>query len=312
MKTAVVTGANGFIGKAVTSELLKDGYFVYAIVTKAEDMADLACDRLKTIVCFFDDYPKLSSMIELVPDVFFHFAWQGVFGKAFLDYKTQMNNAVAAGAAVESAVRMKAKKFVLASTVNVFELKKFISSSVPMEFKFRPATIYASAKLSAEMICRTISSNSDISFNCAYIAMAYGPGNTSLMVPNVVIGKLLKGISPDLVDGKGNYDLIYIDDIAKGFVTIGEKGVPSKSYYLGHENQKTFREIFEEVGNIVSPEVKLNFGKYPDDNSIDYSSIDLTELTHDTGFSPSTDFRSSILKTADWIRNNPFLWSAIK
>jgi len=301
MKIDVVTGANGFIGFAVTKELIEKGDFVYAIVTDERGFDGLPSDRFVLIKAFFDDYPSLVDKIKSKVDVFYHFAWQGVWGAAFKDYRLQMTNAANCGVAIQLAKSLSARKFVLASTVNVFEAKKMIAS--PSVGKLRYTMNYAMAKLSAEMICRTIATNEDIDFNCAYVAMAYGPGNRSLMVPNVVMGKLMKGESPALVKGNGLYDLIYIDDIARGFVAIGSKGMPMKSYYLGHSHLKTFKDLFSEIGQIINPSISLNFGAYPDDNQLDYSQVDMGELERDTGFAPSSDFSESIMKTAKWLEN---------
>jgi len=304
MKTAVVTGANGFIGKAVTLKLLEEGYSVFAVVTDAKGLSDIHDPRLVIVQAFFQDYPDLPNKISAPIDLFFHFAWQGVWGPAFQDYGLQMSNAVNAGKAMEVAQKLRAKKFILASTVNVLETKKKLLDSHVSGL--RATTNYAMAKISAEMICRTLAAKGQTDFNCAYIAMAYGPNNFSLMVPNVVIAKLNAGISPDLVAGNGLYDLIYIDDIARGFFAIGEKGHPMTSYYLGHSHLKTFKALFSDVGRIVNPEVKLNFGAYPDDNSLDYSMIDLNGLKNDTGFEPSANFEDSIKTTSRFIQQSSF------
>lgn len=299
MKTAVVTGANGFIGKAVAKELILNGFFVYCVVTDDRGMSDLDQKKIKIVKAFFEDYPNLTKKIAVPIDLFFHFAWQGVWGSAFKDYKLQMNNAIHCGEAIELAEKLNCRKFVLASTVNVLELKDKINFQGKQPLRY--TTNYSMAKLAAEMICRTSAENNGIDFNCAYIAMAYGPGNRSLMVPNVVMGKLTKGIEPDLVKGDGLYDLIYIDDIARGFVAIGLRGHTFKSYYLGHPTLKRFKDIFTEIGLFINPSVRLNFGAYPDDNQIDYSKVDLSELYSDTGFEPSSDFKKSIMETAKWV-----------
>jgi nucleoside-diphosphate-sugar epimerase len=305
MKVDVVTGANGFIGKAVTKELLRKGDFVYAVVTDSKGMDEIKNDNLRIVPAFFEDYPSLPDKFDKLIDVWYHFAWQGVWGPAFKDYKLQLSNAAYARMAIEVAKKSHASKFVLASTVNVLETKKKISIQGPQPLRY--TTNYAMSKLTAEMLCKTFSENEGICFNCAYLAMAYGPGNGSLMVPNVVICKLMQGISPDLVEGNGLYDLIYVDDIAKGFVAIGERGLPMKSYYLGHSALKSFRNLFMELGKIVNPNVPLNFGVYPDDNQLDYSQIDLNELEKDTGFVPSSDFRQSVLSTMVWLKEHDFL-----
>ena len=137
--------------------------------------------------------------------------------------------------------------------------------------------------------------------------MAYGPKNKSLMVPNVVISKLMQGKSPDLIDGNSPYDLIYVDDIVEGLLAIAEKGKNLKSYYLGHEKLKTFKELFTEIGSIIDPKIKLNFGAFKDTSEIDYSLIDLKALKNDTGFVCKSNFNDSILETAKYLKEVNFL-----
>ena len=300
-KCAVVTGANGFIGKRVVERLLANGYFVYAITTDVNSLNDISSDSISTHSLFFDEYPKMLEIIDKDVDLFIHCAWQGVWGKAFDDYSLQMNNAINAGKTMEIASRLNAKKFVLLSTVNVLEAKKIINN--PFNYKqLRATTNYAMAKLSAEMICRTLASHNCVLFNCAYIGMVYGENNYSMMVPNVVISKLLKNESPDLIEGNGLYDIVYVEDVANGLIAIGEKGIPFKSYYIGSRHIKTFKCVFEKIGKIVNPSVRLNFGAYPDNNYIDYSLINIDELFEDTGFEIADNFEQNVTKTANWIK----------
>ena len=72
-KTAIVTGANGFIGKNVVKELLNKGYFVYAITVDDKSLTDIESDNLKNLALFFDDYPKMLELIkESEIDIFIH------------------------------------------------------------------------------------------------------------------------------------------------------------------------------------------------------------------------------------------------
>ncbi len=303
-KVAIVTGANGFIGKNVVLQLVQKGYFVYAITTDPGAFKDYPADKISNLVLFFEDYPKLLDLISERPiEMLIHCAWQGVWGPAFKDYELQMRNAVNAGKTMELAAQLQVKKFVLLSTVNVLETKKVINESYAFK-KLRPTTNYAMAKLSAEMICRTLSCSNGVEFNCAYIAMVYGEENRSMMVPNVVISKLLAGESPNLIEGNGLYDLIYVEDVAKGLVAIGEKGMNLKSYYLGSRTLRSFKEIFTQVRDILNPNIELRFGVYPDENHIDYSLVNLDELFEDTGYEVSKDFENHIRVTASWVKDN--------
>ncbi len=306
MKKVIVTGATGFIGGAFTRKLLKQGVKVYGI--------DVSADKLKEmkkygdfipVVADFSVYNKLNELVDdKCFDAFFHFAWQGVFGNAFKDYELQLNNAKYSCDAIVEAKKLNCKKFIMAGTQNEIEIKTFINSN---SFSPRYTCIYSSSKLAAELICKTLAYNLDIEYNAGLISMAYGEGNESQTLPNIVINQLLNNISPKLIEGNNYYDMIYIDDIVDAFIAISEKGGNFKSYYVGHRRLKIFRDLITEIRDIVNPSVDLLFGEFNDGANIDYSQRDLDALYNDTGFECKSDFHESIQKTAEWLkaRNAP-------
>ena len=188
--------------------------------------------------------------------------------------------------------------------MNVFEVRGALLNH--LDYSPRGAYIHVASKINAEIVARTYCHSNGIVYNEGIIAMAYGEGNRSKMIPNVFIYSMMNNVSPKLVNGNNEYDLIYIKDIVTAFVAIDEKGIDKKSYYIGHNWHKTFREIFEEIRNILNPSLKIEFGSYPDDNYIDYSAINRNELFEDTGWMPSFDFKQSILNTANWLREIKF------
>lgn len=303
MKTAIVTGAGGFIGGALTELLLNKGVTVYGV-----DISERALARhsgkanFHPVVADFTKYDHLHEMICDDVDVFYHFAWQGVFGEPFKDYRLQLSNAASAGDAITEAVQIGCKKFVFAGTYNEIEVTDHFDMSGQSP---RYTCIYSAAKAAAEIICKTIAANSGIEYSAGLTAMSYGQNNRSMMLANVVLKQLVRGESPRLIEGNIPYDFIYIDDIARAFYAIGERGVHLRSYYVGHRTLRTFRAYVADIGQIVAPGVPLLFGAYPDDNSSrNYSKIDLDALYRDTGFECTADFRESILKTAAWVKEN--------
>ena len=245
-------------------------------------------------------YNKLDELIsERGFDVFYHFAWQGVYGEAFKDYEMQLNNVRYACDALMQSKKLEYKKFVFAGSMNEYEVKTYLNEDY---YKPRYTCIYGACKLSAEMILKTLAFNNDIEYCGGLIAMAYGENNYSKMLPNVVINQLNRGISPKLIEGNNLYDLIYIDDIAAAFEAIGRSGKNMKSYYVGHRNIVTFKELITLIRDIIDPDVELQFGAFPVTTTFDYSLIDLDALYNDTGFECKADFKESILKTAEWVK----------
>lgn len=301
MRAAIVTGAGGFIGGALTEFLLDQGITVHG-VDVSEHILDRHCGR-KNFIPVVADFTKYEQLHEKIPsgaDVFYHFAWQGVFGDAFRDYRLQLSNAAYAADAVVEAVKIGCKKFVFAGTYNELEVADhFDMSGRPPRY----TCIYSSSKAAAEVICKTVASNNGIEYSAGLTTMAYGENNRSMMLPNVVMKQLLRGESPKLIEGNIPYDMIYIDDIARAFYAIGELGVNLRSYYVGHRELRTFREYMVDLGSIVAPEVPLLFGAYPNDNSSrNYDMIDREALYQDTGFECSADFKQSIQRTAEWLQ----------
>ncbi len=302
MKKVIVTGAGGFIGGALTEFFLEKGITVYGV-----DVSEKALERHKgkeTFVPIVADFTKYGQLHELIRDdidVFYHFAWQGVFGEPFRDYRLQLSNAASAGDAITEAVKIGCKRFVFAGTMNEYEMNEYIKAD---SFEPRYTYIYSVAKQAAEAVCKTLAYNLGIAYNCGRVAMAYGERNRSMMVPNVVMKNLLAGTPCKLVEGNNLYDMVYIGDIVRAFYAIGERGVNMKSYYVGHRNVGTFREIIEKIAEVLNPDCPLLFGTYPDAKSgVDYKNIDTDALWRDTGFECQTDFKESILKTASWLKS---------
>lgn len=301
MKSVVITGASGFLGGALSLRLLKKGVRVYGVGTCEKKLQRFSSFKnFIPIISKFDDYSTLAEVIrEQGFDVFYHFAWQGVFGESFKDYALQLQNAKYACEALMLAKRLNCKKFVFAGTYNEFEVKGFIDDIL---YEPRYTCIYASAKLVSELMCRTLAYQNDISYNAGLVCMVFGENNYSEMLPNVVLRQLIRGEEPKLIQGDNYYDMIYVDDVAAAFEAIGEKGINHKSYYVGHRSLCTFKELLCKVRDIVNPDIKLHFGAFQDTSSLDYRRIDLDALYQDTGFECKTDFRESILKTAEWLK----------
>ncbi len=303
MDKAIITGATGFIGKALTTRLLQEDKTVYAAVNDAYRLDDLRhYSNLIIIDASLQDYPTLPEFIKGDDiDVFYHFAWSGVAGDAFKDYTMQLDNAKYACDALMAAIQLKCKKFIFAGTNNEYEIRKYLKEDYNIQPRY--TCIYAASKLAAEMILKTIAYQNGIDYNAGLIAMGYGKGKMQDVLPNVIIRSFIQGKSPKLVEGNNKYDMIHIDDIVEAFLAIAEKGVNQKSYYVGHRNLKTFREIVTEVRDAVNPEIDLVFGEYKDSLDMDYSIVDMDALYNDTGFECKADFKSSIRQTADWLRS---------
>lgn len=304
MRKTVITGAGGFIGGALTELLLNKGIPVYGV-----DISEKALERhagkanFIPIIADFSEYLELHEIIQDDIDVFYHFAWAGGFEKSISDYRLQLDNAKACGDAIKAAISLKCKKFVNAGTYNQYEIASILNSN---SNNLRPTCIYSSAKTAANIICKTLSADK-IEYCAGLIPMPYGENNRSMQLPNVLMISLIRGISPKLIEGNNWYDMVYIEDIAKAFEAIGERGKNGSEYYIGHRSKRIFKDIVTEIRDIIAPKVELRFGEYKDHKVFDESLIDFDKLYLDTRYECVSDFKETIERTAEWLRSDPIM-----
>lgn len=293
MKTAIVSGANGFIGTYLCEELLKQGYQVFGIERNSKKRKRIPqAGNYNRIVADFSNYSNLYEKLPNKAGIFFHLAWDSNNS----DYIMQAKNIQGACDAIDSAIKANCKRFVFVGSFHEY--------SVPLNNCYhRRNDLYSIAKESANKMCKNIAFHNGIEYCSAQCSMCYGAGDMRQYLVKVVIESILYGKPCDLVKGDQLYDIIPVQDVVNGLISIGIKGNNLKDYYLGH-SPKPLKEIITDIRNLLDPSYPLNFGSIDDEIDIDFTKIDIDSLKKDTGFEFVCDFDKCILQTADWIKEN--------
>lgn len=297
MKSAIVSGANGFVGSAVVRELLSRGIAVCALVHRADISSEL--DGARVVVCDIEHYSDLPALIgDYRPEVFYHFAWTGTSGPLRGDEKVQLKNVQGTCDAVRAAAAVGCRKFVFASSIMQYEV------DVEVKNMQNPGmgSIYSTAKMTADYMARIISASCGIDYNSALISNIFGPGEKSPRLINSSIRKLIRGEHVSYSPGNQMYDFVYISDAARMFAEIGEAGKPRRTYYIGSGHPRPLRAFLEEMRDVVAPGASLGFGELPFNGvSLQYTEFDTRLLFQDTGCAALVPFPEGIKKTKDWI-----------
>ena len=296
MKTAIVSGAGGFIGGALTELLLGKGITVYGVdISEKLLERHLGKPNFYPVVADFTKYAQLHEAVIDDIDIFYHLAWQG-YGKDTQNFDVQVENVIGTERACEAAAKINCKKFVLACSSYEYQKNK-------IEGKTGYCSVYGAAKTASKAFARTTAHRAGMEFCGVIFTNVFGVGDRSNRSSNAIIRQLLRGEDLKSTKGDALYDWSYIDDVTGGLYAVGEKGIDGKEYYVGSNSLRPFRDIITEVRDILAPEAKIDFGAYEDSAYVDYTGIDIYELFRDTGFYPSCDFRESVLKTAEWIKS---------
>jgi len=304
MKKAIVTGANGFVGSAVCRELTNQGVEVIAVLrsTDSDTSGPAWPNGIRTVYC---DLEGISRLPEIVKDrdidAFYHFAWAGSAGPLRGDYAVQINNVRYTCDAVRACEGLGCGRFIFAASIMEYEILSTMESNAAPGIN----TVYSSAKLSADYIARTVAANSGIDYIRAVISNIYGPGERSPRLINSSIRKMLRGEHCAFSSGLQMYDFIYIDDAAKAFFAIGEKGLPNKAYYIGSQRPRPLKDFLLEMRDAINPDIEIGLGELPfDGKSLSYREFDTKAVEKDTGFVPQIGFREGIIYTSKWIKEN--------
>ena len=299
MKTAIVTGANGFVGSALVRELLRHDYEVFAM-DLAGHQENLPVDSCLQFIPL--ELAQMGELPDKLPereyDVFFHLAWAGSAGPARADTALQLQNAQWTVDAVRTAKELGCKRALCAGSIMEHET---MAAAYTQGNRPGPGYIYGGGKLIAHVMCMSVAAQIGIELVWPEITNAYGPGERSPRLVNTTIQKCLLGETPQFTAGTQNYDFVYIDDVARAFRLIGEKGKPFHEYLIGSSTARPLKEFLLEMQSAIAPELKFQFGDIPFTGiDLPLSKFDCSQTKADTGFQAEVSFAEGCRRTMEW------------
>jgi nucleoside-diphosphate-sugar epimerase len=224
MKTAVVVGANGFLGSVLVNALLHQDFEVMAVYHANHD-------KINPKATLFTNDKLLNSTIQ--PDFIFYLSGNYAASESQLQ---EINKTLS-----QYAIRFSSAKMVYVSSTNVYgSTLGVITESSP----FTNPGLYAQSKLEGEAIVETMKH-----FAIIRLAYIYGPGITnSSFIPAIIdSAKEHKKIT---LFGKGEreQDYIYIDDAVSlcvnsasqndNHIYLGATGISVSNKQVAEEIQK--------------------------------------------------------------------------
>ncbi len=293
---SIVTGATGFIGYAVTKELLKAGHEVLVV---GRQNIILELDESEKLSFVFCDLANITSLVDKLSgeeyDMFYHFAWQGSAGDDRFDTALQLENAQWTIDALYTAKKLSCKKFVCAGSITEYEA---LAACYNDGNKPGLGYIYGSGKVVAHMMAMSVAANIGIDLIWGIITNAYGIGEDSPRLVNSTLKKCIRGENPQFTSGTQNYDFVYIDDVAIAFRLIGENGKAFHEYIIGSSNAKPLKEFLIEMKNAVAPNLDFVFGDIPfTGTNLPLSTFNCDKTELHTGFKAKVNFADGCKKT---------------
>lgn len=302
MKTAIVTGANGFIGRALLRELADHQVSAAAVVRN--DNSDISAIKdipgVEIVYCDMEQLEQLPRIIRHNADVFYHLAWMGSSGSDRGNYDLQLRNVHWTLDAVRAAAAVGCKKFIGAGTLAELDVNAYtpVDGSTP-----NAVSIYGAAKIAAHYMSKADCGQLEMEHVWARLSNTYGVGNYTSNFVNFAVKAMITGQPANFTAGEQLYDFVHIDDTARGLYCLGERGKGNYAYYIGSNRVAKLKEFIRVIRDEVDPSIPLNLGAIPFHGAAhEASAFDCSLLMRDTGYLPQVSFPEGIKKTIQWLR----------
>jgi CDP-glucose 4,6-dehydratase len=315
-KTALVTGAQGFIGCWLAERLLAEGARVVAprrdIDPRSRFRAEGIEERCEVVEADIRDGPELTRLLrESEVNAVFHLAAQPIVGIAnrgpLSTYESNLRGtytlleacrtAIAAGAPIE--------RIVVASTDHAYGA----NDELPYreDFGLQPTYPYDVSKACADLIARCYATTYGLPLAVTRLANTYGGGdrNWSRIVPDVA-SALVRGERPVIrSDGTPVRDYLYVEDAVEAYILVASSldapELHGEAWNAGLGTPVSVLELVRRLiaasGSDVEPIVK---GAGAPRGEIDRQFCDSRHIRETLGWTPRWTLDQGLTETYKW------------
>lgn len=334
-KKILITGASGFIGNAVVSQALEQGYETWAGIRSSSSRSMLQDKRINFIDLNYSDKEKLSEQLRSLTnengkfDAIVHVA--GIT-KAIRKSDFDKINFLFTKNFVEAIIEADVvpKSFVFMSTLGAIGVGDE-ETYMPMECdrEPNPNTAYGKSKLLAEKFLKSIP-------NFPYVILrptgVYGPNDKDYLI---LIKAVNKGINVGAGFKKQLLSFIYISDLVDIVFSCIDKNIVQKEYYVSDgcgytddEFNKIVQQalqkkrvlrlklpltlvkgaayVSEKIGELLNRPLTFNTDKYKIMRQRNWT-CDISPLQKDINFTPKYYLKNGVEKTIDWYKERGWL-----
>lgn len=313
MKSAVITGASGFLGSFLAKLLLKSGIQVVALGRR--ERRDLIAGRLP-------EDPNLTyinlpmDQIKLLPDllgkkqialkdcIFYNFAWGGRQGLSDLNVAYQEQNVVNSMNAFKTAEKLHCLKFIQVGTMEEAFAEAYLQLSYHNCNYYNRHLIYAQAKRNARMMLKAVAADSATDLIIVSKSHVMGPLDYRDSLLMVTLKKMINSEDLYFTSGEQYFDVISVYDCALGFKTIGESGKRYAQYWIGSGHPRPLKEYIQIMADKYHKKGIIEFGVLNyNDIKLDRSIFSPLKLKTDTGFCCTHSYEQTLEDVHSWLTN---------
>ena len=248
--TILVTGATGFLGSALVTELVRQGQPVRILARDEEKARAQFGDAVTIITGEITDMKQVQQAVDGVTHIY-HLAGRlyhpSIPAEVFRATHVEGTHTLLAACQGQGQLR----RIVHCSTTGVYG----VTGSTPAaeDAPFAPTNPYEATKLEGEILALRAYREHGLPISIVRPGLVYGPGDLHLLA---FFASIKKGLFRVIAGGQALLHPIYIDDMTSAFLLCAQRPeAPGRSYNIAGERPVTIGELAAAIAHAMDREL---------------------------------------------------------
>jgi UDP-glucuronate decarboxylase len=309
MKTAVVTGAAGFLGSHLCDSLIADGYKVHAL----DNLQTGSLDNIGHLMGYdnfkFSMHDVKHPMNRFKADEYWNLACPASPPKYQADPVDTMLTCVLGAKNIMETAMIHGGKVFQASTSEVYGNPEVHPQPETYNGNVNPTgprSCYDEGKRAAETLMTDFRRMHGTELRIVRIFNTYGPRmdpEDGRVVTNFIMQALRN--EPITIYGDGNQtrSFCYVDDMIRGFRLLMNKDVTSKPFNIGTQFEFTVLQLAELILQLTGSKSTIVYEKLPTDDPFQRRP-NTTKAYEKLGWQPSVELRDGLERTISYFEQS--------
>lgn len=309
MKTALITGADGFIGSHLTELLLAKGYRVRALAQYnsfnnwgwLEDIPENA--RLEIVTGDVRD-PYFVKKIMKGTDIVFHLAALIAIPYSYQAPDSYIDTNVKGTLNIcQAAKDLGGIRVLITSTSEVYGTARYVP--INEDHPRQAQSPYSASKIAADAVAISFYNSFDLPVTIVRPFNTYGPRQSSRAIIPAIITQIASGAREiSLGDLRPTRDMNFVTDTCHGFFEISRSDVTiGREINIASNFEVSMAEIVNMIKEIMGSDVRIKTAEErlrPAASEVFRLWGDNTVIKELTDFSPEYDLQQGLKETCEW------------